>query len=47
MNFNETKFKVLHLGKGNPKNKYRLAGEMIESSLSWKTWGCWLMGSSV
>lgn len=43
MKFNKTKFKVLHLGQGNSKNKHRLAGEQIENSLRRKTWGCWLM----
>ena len=32
MKFNKSKDKVLHLGRGNPKHKYRLADEWMESS---------------
>jgi len=32
MKFNKARFKVLHMNRGNPKPKYRLGGEWIESS---------------
>lgn len=32
MKFSEAKGKVLHLGWGNPKHRYRLSGEWMENS---------------
>jgi len=32
MKFNKARGKVLHMGRGNPKHKYRLGREWIESS---------------
>ena len=32
MKFNEAKCKVLHIGRGNPKHKYRLGRDWIEGS---------------
>ena len=32
LRFSKAKWKILHLGGGNPKHKYRLGREWIESS---------------
>ena len=39
MKFDKARFKVLHMGWGNPKHKYRLGREWIGSSLEEKDLG--------
>ena len=40
MKFNNAEWKVLHLGGGSPKHRYRLGGERLESSPEEKDLGC-------
>ena len=46
MKFNKAKHKVLHMGQGNLKHKYRLGREWIENSPEERTWGRQLMRNS-
>ena len=39
MKFNKAKYRVLHMDRGSPKNKYRLGDEWIESSPEGKDLG--------
>ena len=43
MEFSKAKFKVLHLGQGNPQYQYRLGDAGLESSPGEKDLGCWWM----
>lgn len=44
--FNKTKCKILHLGRDNSKNKYRLRGEWIKTSPGKKDLGVFVEKSS-
>jgi len=46
MKFNTDKYKILHMGQGNPKHKHRLGRKWIESSSDETYLSCWLMRSS-
>jgi len=39
MKFNKAKYRVLHMDRGSPKNKYRLGNGWIESSPEGKDLG--------
>ena len=43
--FSKAKRKVLHLDQGNPKHKYRLAGEGLRAAVS-RIWVCQLIKDS-
>jgi len=39
MKFNKAKCRLLHVGRGNPKHKYRLGGKWLKSSTEEKDLG--------
>jgi len=47
MKYNEAICKVLHPGQGNPKHRYSLSREWLESSPRRRIWGFWLMKESM
>jgi len=46
MKFNQTECKVLHMGQGNRKHKYRLGGECLKNIPEEKDWRYWWTRSS-
>ena len=46
LKFTKAKCKVMHLGQGNPKHKYRLGREWLEGRLEEKDLVYWLMKCS-
>ena len=46
MKFKRAKCKVLHLGQGNPKHRYRLVENDLKAFLRRRIWECQLMRDS-
>ena len=47
LELSKAKCKVLHVGQGNPKQRYRMAVNVLRAALRRRTWECQLMKDSI